>query len=143
MENYNLIIPVQVRYGDLDPQWHVNNARFLTFIEQARFTYLRRLDLWDGVDFFKIGLIVADIHMSYLAPIKLGQNIQVGIRTSKIGNKSLIFEYQIEDADTGAVLGKAETVMVSYDYNADASMRIPDDWRRKIAAFEHIPSGID
>jgi acyl-CoA thioester hydrolase len=62
MNSYRFEYPITVRYGDLDPQWHVNNARFLTFAEQARFAYLMRLGLFDGKSFWDLPLIVGDIH---------------------------------------------------------------------------------
>jgi acyl-CoA thioester hydrolase len=138
MENFRLYVPILVRYGDLDPQWHVNNAKFLTFLEQSRVAYLQHLQLWDGRDFFQIGLIVADIHIAYLLPIELGQALRVGIRVAHLGNKSMRFEYQIEGAQGSPVFARAETVMVSYDYVAQSSRTIPEDWRAKIAAFEGI-----
>ncbi len=138
MSDFRFYIPIQVRYADLDPQWHVNNARTLVFVEQGRFTYLRHLNLWDGVDFFKLGLIVADVHIAYLEPITWEQNIRVGVRVSRIGTKSLTFEYLVEDATTGKALATAETVMVAFDYHRHTSIPVPEDWRQKIKAFEGL-----
>lgn len=138
MENFRLYVPILIRYGDLDPQWHVNNAKFLTFLEQSRTAYLQHLGLWDGRDFFQIGLIVADLHIAYLLPITLGQSVRVGVRVVQLGNKSLRFEYQIEGEEGSPVFARAETVMVSYDYVAQSSRVIPDSWRTEIAAFEGI-----
>ena len=39
---------IEVRYGDLDPQGHVNNACYLTYMEQARIGYIQHLGLWAG-----------------------------------------------------------------------------------------------
>ena len=117
MNKFNFILPIQVRYGDLDAQWHVNNTKFLNYVEQGRFAYIMNLGLFDGKSFLDLGLIVADVHMSYQAPIELGQNIQVAVRVAHIGNKSLRFEYEIQDLDTGKPLATAETVMVSFDYH--------------------------
>jgi acyl-CoA thioester hydrolase len=128
-----------VRYGDLDPQWHVNNAHFITFIEQARFAYLLEVGLFDGVSFVDLGLIVADVHIAYLAPIVLGQNIRVGVRVARIGHKSLTFEYQIEDGATNQPLATAETVMVAYDYHTHTSQPVSDGWREKIEQYESKP----
>lgn len=138
MAEFKFYIPVQVRYSDIDPQWHVNNSRFLSYIEQARFAYLLELGLWNGQSYLDLGIIVADIHMAYVAPIELRQKVRVGMRTAHIGNKSLRFEYLIEDSDTGAVLGRAETVMVAYDYHTKTSMPVPDAWRKKITEFEGL-----
>lgn len=138
MSQFNFYLPIQIRYADLDTQWHVNNARTLVFIEQGRFSYLRHLNLWDGIDFFSLGLIVADVHISYQAPIFMEQAIRVGVRVSKMGNKSLTFEYRVEDETTGQSLATAETIMVAFDYHAHASIPVPQDWRQKISAFEGL-----
>jgi len=136
MTLFHFHLPLQIRYGDLDPQWHVNNAHTVMLIEQGRLAYLVKLGLFDGKDFFNLGLIVADVHVSYLAPILLEQNVQIGVRVARLGNKSLTFEYLIEERDTGQALARAETVMVSYDYRGHQSRVLPADWRAKIAAFE-------
>ncbi len=138
MKNFNFYYPIQVRYGDLDPQWHVNNSRFLTFIESARLAYIQKLGLWDGKSFMELGLIVADVHLTYLEPVQLGQNIRVGVKATRIGNKSLDFEYQIEDADSGKVLFTAKTIMVAYSYHTLSTIRVSDEWRKAIAEFEEM-----
>jgi acyl-CoA thioester hydrolase len=135
MAPFNFYLPIQVRYGDLDPQWHVNNARTVTYIEQGRFAYLRALDLWDGKSFLDLPMIVADVHVSYLAPICFDMELRVGVRISRIGNKSMVFEYQIEDA-SGLVTTRAETVMVYYDYRTHSSAPVPVEWHKKISEFE-------
>lgn len=142
MTDFRFYYPISVRYGDLDPQWHVNNARFITFIEQARIAYIMERGLFSGESFFDLGLIVADVHMAYRAPIKITQQVQVGVRVSKLGNKSMLFEYAVEDADTGQVFATAETVMVYFNYHLDRSEPVPDEWRQQIAEFEGIPTGI-
>lgn len=134
---HTIFIPI--RYGDLDAQGHVNNARFLTFVENARIFYLKDLGLWDGEDFLNLGLIVADAHIAYRAPILFGQTVKVESRVTHMGNKSLRFAYRLEEAQTGQLFADAETVMVAYDYHTLQSIPIPDDWRAIIAEFEEIP----
>jgi acyl-CoA thioester hydrolase len=138
MPAFRYYCPIQVRYGDLDPQWHVNNARTVTFLEQARFSYLIQLGLFDGVSFFDVGVIVADVHVTYLAPIRLTYKVRVGVRVARIGNKSLTFEYQVEDENSATILATAETVMVAYNYHTQNSIPVPPDWREKITAFEGL-----
>jgi acyl-CoA thioester hydrolase len=134
-------LPIQLRYSDLDPQWHVNNVRTLSLLEHARFSYLMELGLFDGKSFFDLGLIVADVHLSYLAPIELEQKIHVGVQVAKIGTKSLVFEYEVVEDGGGAVLVKAETVMVAYDYHTHQSIPVPANWREQIGKFEGIDFG--
>jgi acyl-CoA thioester hydrolase len=69
MTDYHFFHPVEVRYGDLDPQGHLNNAKHLTYFEQARVHYLVELGLF-GRDqsFMEIGIILADIHITFQRP---------------------------------------------------------------------------
>ncbi len=136
MAEFRFFCPIQVRYGDLDAQWHVNNARFNSYIEQGRFEYMLHLGLFDGVDFNSLGLIVADVHIAYLAPIEINHKVRVGVRTARIGNKSLTFEYIVQDVEDGALFARAETVMVAYDYMSHQSIPVSPEWRSIIGAFE-------
>ena len=101
MADFPFYYTIPVRYGDLDAQWHVNNAKFLTYLEQARLAYLMELGLFDGRSFLDLGLIVADIHIAYRRPLKLGQVARVGVRVERMGNKSLTLANEIQIGDTG------------------------------------------
>jgi acyl-CoA thioester hydrolase len=55
---------MEVRYGDLDPQGHLNNVKYLTYFEPARLHYFTKLGLITGDQSFTgIGVIIADIHV--------------------------------------------------------------------------------
>ncbi|MGB8253221.1 MAG: thioesterase family protein [Anaerolineaceae bacterium] len=138
MEQYNFYQPIQIRYNDIDAQGHVNNAKYVTYIEFARFGYITKAGLWDGESFMDLGFIVADVHVSYLAPIKLGQEIKVGVKVSRIGNKSLTFIYQVEDSKSGLIMATADTVMVSFDYKTHTTTAVSKKWRELISNFEGV-----
>ncbi len=104
---YRFYHPIEVRYGDLDPQGHVNNAKHLTYFEQARIAYAIHLGLFTkDQSFMEMGMILADVHITYLEPIYFGQNIKVGVHIARLGNKSMTWEQNIMDADTGRELAK-------------------------------------
>jgi acyl-CoA thioester hydrolase len=86
----------------------------------------------------EIGVIIADIHLTYREPIYFGQNIKVGVRVAKLGNKSMIWEHNIVDADTEKELARGELIIVTYDYKAGKTIPIPHDWREKIVEFEGL-----
>lgn len=136
MTDFKYFYPIQIKYSDLDPQWHVNNARYLSFVESARLAYIQNLGLWDGRSFLELGLIVADARITYIEPILLEQSIKVGVRVSRIGNKSLDFEYRLEDTETGKLMATATTIMVAYSYHSYSTIRVTDEWRQAIGLFE-------
>lgn len=139
MDQFRFYQPIDVRYGDLDPQGHVNNARYVTYLEHARVEYIRHLGLWDGSSYLDLGFIIARIELDFQAPILITDPVQVGVRISRLGGKSLDMIYRMENADTGDVYGRGKTVLVGYDYRTGESMELLDVWREKIAAFEDIP----
>jgi acyl-CoA thioester hydrolase len=139
MTEYKFSIPINIRYSDLDAQWHVNHTRFLSFMEQARFEYLMLLGLFEGKSFLDLRVIVADVHVSYLAPIQIGQNVQVKTRTEKIGTKSILFSYVLDDDINGMIFAKGEVVSVAYDFRKQKSITVPKEWRKKISDFEGTP----
>ena len=128
--------PIIVRYADLDPQQHVNNAAYLTYLESARMGYYSESGLWNGQSVREIGMVVASLRIDYLKSILFGKKVRVGLMVSHIGNKSIRFQHQIEDAENGDVFARGEFVMVAYDSVNERSIRVPDDWRKKIAQFE-------
>jgi len=139
MTHFNFHHPVEVRYGDLDPQGHVNNAKHLTYFEQARIAYMIELGLFTkDQSFMEIGVILADVHITYLAPIYFGEQIKVGVHIAKLGTKSMTWNQNIVDAKTGKELAKGEVVMVTYDYKEEKTINIPHEWREKIKHFEGL-----
>ncbi|HLE16020.1 MAG TPA: thioesterase family protein [Anaerolineales bacterium] len=138
MPSFRYYHPIEVRYGDLDPQGHVNNARYLTYMEQARISYIQQLGLWQGDSFLDVGVILADAQVIFKESIQYGQPLRVGVRVSRLGVKSLTMEYQIEDAGDGRALATGATVLVAYDYRRGRSLPLPDDWRRILTEYEML-----
>jgi acyl-CoA thioester hydrolase len=138
MPEFRFYYPIDVRYGDLDPQGHLNNAKYLTYIEQARIHYIKHLGLWDGGTFFNIGIILADVHLIFRSPIHFGQPVRVGVRVSRLGNKSLNMEYRLEDASDGQELARGSTVSVAYNYHERKTIPLPESWRKAITTFESL-----
>ena len=133
--------PIEVRYGDLDPQGHVNNAKHLTYFEQARIAYMVELGLFTkDQSFMEIGVILADVHITYLAPIYYGEHIKVGVRVVKLGTKSMAWKQNIMDVKTSKELAKGEVILVTYDYEEGKTINIPHEWREIIKQFEGLKS---
>lgn len=127
--------PIKVRYADLDAQRHVNNARYFTFMEQARLEYCLAVGLWaDSQDFMGVGQIVAEAACTFKRSIRLGETVDVAVRIARLGRKSLEMEYRL--TVDGELAATGRSVQVAYDYGAQRSIPIPDVWREKISAYE-------
>ena len=137
MTEFRFYHPIEVRYSDLDPQGHVNNAKFLTYFEQARAEYMIRLGLFaKGQSFLELGVIVADAHIQYRSPVLWGMDVRVGARISRIGGRSMTMEYRMIDQADGKELATGSTALVTFDYHTHKTMPVPEAWREKIKQFE-------
>lgn len=136
MAEFKFRHPIQVSYVDIDAQRHVNNTRYSTYIESARLAYLQYLKLWDGKSFLDLGMIVADVHIAYRRPLFFGQKIIVATRISRLGNKSIQFDYQLQETESAEICAVAETINVAYDFHTEQSIAVPEEWRIVISAYE-------
>jgi acyl-CoA thioester hydrolase len=127
---------IEVRYGDLDPQGHVNNAKFLTYMEQGRVFYFKQLKLWEGGTFLNFGIILADVQITFRKAIQFGDPVRVGVRISRLGNKSMTSEYRLEDGRDASEFASGSSVLVAFDYHNKRSIPIPEEWRRAIQQYE-------
>jgi acyl-CoA thioester hydrolase len=136
MEKFSYTHPITVRYGDLDPQGHVNNAVYLTYIESARLGYYEATGIWQSDSGLLTGMVVAHNDIDYVASITLGMAIRVGIRLVRIGYKSLTLAFQMESLPEKSVIARGTSVMVAYDSIEKKSISFPPAWREKIHLFE-------
>ena len=90
---------IPLRWSDLDAFNHVNNARYLTFLEQARIEWLESMDgpwLTDAS-----APVVASATIHFRRPIEYPARIFVELFTEKLGNSSVVIGHRIVDADGG------------------------------------------
>lgn len=131
MDGYPFVYRDRVRFRDVDSMGHVNNAVYSTYLESARIAYMREL-VDDPGTVTGMPMILARLEIDFRAPAEYGQEIEVGVRPGRIGNKSFELESQIH-AD-GRLVAEAKAVGVGYDYAAATTIEIPDEWRRKLKA---------
>jgi acyl-CoA thioester hydrolase len=139
MSDYKFTHPIEVRYGDLDPQGHLNNSKYLTYFETARIHYFIQLELFkEKNSFLDIGVILADVHLSFHAPVMFGDDILASVRTTHLGNKSITVKQSLIDRSSGKEVCTGEVVLVSYDYHSGKTIPILTEWREKITQFENL-----
>jgi acyl-CoA thioester hydrolase len=98
--------------------------------------YYQQAGIWQPNSGKNTGMVVARIEIDYLAPIFLGQHLQVRLTVSRIGTKSLTFEFQFEVVPEGVVCARGKSIMVTYDSDKGESIPVPEEWREKINKLE-------
>ena len=119
----------QVRFRDLDPMGHVNNAVFLTYLEQARIAFFERQGLSVALD--DMNMVVARVEIDFRAPVRLGQEVDVAVSATRFGTKSFDLDYEL--TVDGEIAAEAKSVQVAYDYGRREPVPLPDEWREKLS----------
>ncbi len=118
---------IDVRFRDCDPLGHVNNAVYLTYLEQTRFSYWRQV--WGFRDHQSSpdvpGVILARVECDYRRPATYGETLEVRMSVGEVGRSSFRFDYEIVDQQ-GRAVALAKTVLVMYDYATGKPVPIPD-----------------
>lgn len=131
MEEFSYEQDVPVRFQDLDAVGHVNNAVYVTYLEEARIGYMEEVL---GVQAEDSGAVIAHLEVDYRRPVRKDGYVTVALRTPELGTSSIPMEYEIRTGED--VVATAETVMVTTDYDTGETRPIPDSWRERIEAYE-------
>jgi acyl-CoA thioester hydrolase len=114
---------LDVRFRDCDPMGHVNHAVYLTYLEQCRFRFWRHLTGTPPGQ--RAGIIIARAEMDYRSPALPGETLDVGLNVAEIGRSSFTLTYEIDEVASGRRIADARTVLVTYDYEANAVVPVP------------------
>jgi acyl-CoA thioester hydrolase len=130
MSSGDFVHEERVRFRDLDPMGHVNNAVFLTYLEQARVAFFSEMGAATGLE--DMNMIVARVEIDFKAPVRLGQEVEVFVRASRFGTKSFDLDYELRV--DGQLVAVAKSVQVAYDYKRREPVPVPAEWREKLSA---------
>lgn len=128
------IIPIQIRFADVDMAHHVHNGVYLHWFELARMELLRGF-IPKGHDWRKQGLILARNEIDYRAPVHLHDRIEAECRPGRTGGKSFDLHYRIVriDGEARALCAEGRSVMVCFDYTLNRATGIPEEWRKALS----------
>jgi acyl-CoA thioester hydrolase len=133
VDGFRYVYRREVEFRDIDVAGHVNNAVYLTYLENARIGYLRAAL---GDEFlYELSLILARLTIDFRSPARLAEELSVGARIPRLGTKSFDMEHEIRAGD-GRLVAEATSVLVAYDYEAGGPMPIPGEWRDRIETHE-------
>ena len=128
-------IPIQLRFNDFDALGHVNNSVYFSFYDIGKTEYFREVIPEMSTD-LEVGVVIANIQVSFLLPVYPQENVAVQTTVTEIGQKSFKLLQQLVDVDTNEVKCICHTVMVGFDAKTKTTRTISDNWRKAINDFE-------
>ena len=128
---------IHVRWDDLDAFGHVNNASYLTFIQEVRADMTWYSRIAKGLKPMFKEMVVARAEVDYLVPIMEGGfELEVEIWVSKIGTSSFVLQYEMKSK--AGLHAKAVTVQVAVDAKSKRSRPLDDEERALLNEYLEV-----
>lgn len=91
------VAPVLVRWSDIDMYQHINHATMVTILEEARVQFLREAF---EVDIRTIGLLIAEVSVTYKAQLRLTDSpLQVTMWTKRLRTVDFTLGYEVRSVN--------------------------------------------
>ncbi|WP_156757802.1 acyl-CoA thioesterase [Actinokineospora pegani] len=132
------VAQVRPRWSDMDLYGHVNHARTVTLLEEARVEMLFAEAALHGTEDLAKGLIVAKLSVDYKLPLFAhGAALRVEITVREIRAAYFVLDYKIRtgQAESDPVAVIASTTMVPYDFSTQHPRRITEVERDFLATW--------
>jgi len=128
---------LRVRFGETDLQRIVFNANYLLYCDVAWTEYFRELGLtWDAMIASGVDTVLARTTIEFKATAKFDDVLEVYTRISAIGNTSITFDFEIYRQGDDQLICSAKSLYVCVDPTTLVKIRVPDDLRNRVSAFE-------
>ena len=132
--------PIKIRGYHLDLYGHVNNARYLEFLEEARWDFLeQQLDVsrFTGSN---LGLAVVNININYRRGAYVGEEVEVVTSLAKIGNKSAVIHQDVVLKGTTTLVADADVTFVVTDQKAQKAVALEGELREVLEVWQRPAS---
>ncbi|GAB3484987.1 acyl-CoA thioesterase [Marinomonas epiphytica] len=125
-------VQIKVRGFHLDIFQHVNNARYLEFLEEGRWAFFD--DFGMGADLMQQGIAwaIVNININFRSEASFADILEVQTVFSSLGQKSITMSQRIVNADTKALVADAQVTYVCFSKQQKAAIELPEDYRQKI-----------
>tara|TARA_B100000953_G_scaffold132391_1_gene109328 strand:+ start:369 stop:791 length:423 start_codon:yes stop_codon:yes gene_type:complete len=120
LEDFAFTHQINTRWRDLDAFNHVNNATFLSYIEDARTLFFKK---WK-TNFEEKSLIVASVKIDYINQVKHPSTLILGQKVSRLGTKSFDVQTAIFCKESNQLICISTVTSVCYNFILNKSIPV-------------------
>lgn len=126
---------VEVRWGDSDRLGHVNNAKVVEYMQEARIKFFKDVLASRGA------VAVRKMDVEFLRPIKdSSAPIEIEVSVLHVGNSSFTLRHAISDRH-GALCAFGDAVLVGFDVSTDKSRPLDENERKVLDRYRALTPG--
>lgn len=126
---------IKVRGFHIDVFQHVNNARYLEFLEEARWEWLEGEPAAQWMAENQIAFIVVNININYRKPAVLGDLLRIDSQLLKLNGKSGVMKQSITLEPELIQIADAELTFVCIDLHSQKALPIDGELHEKLQEF--------
>ncbi|MGC0932083.1 YbgC/FadM family acyl-CoA thioesterase [Pantoea agglomerans] len=123
---------IKVRGYHLDVYQHVNNARYLEFLEEARWEWLEEVEAFHWLQEQKLAFVVVNININYRRPAVLGDVLTIDSEITQLNGKSGIIAQRVLLAGQETVAADAALTFVCIDLRSQKAVALEGELRERL-----------
>lgn len=123
---------IKVRGYHLDVYQHVNNARYLEFLEEARWEWLEEAEAFHWLLEQKLAFVVVNININYRRPAVLGDVLVIDSEITQLNGKSGIIAQRVLLAGQETVVADAALTFVCIDLRTQKAVALEGKLRERL-----------
>lgn len=130
----------QLRWSDPDLLGHLNHARALSLVEDARMAFLSVSPTMSDQRRDSRGVILARLEVDYLHQVhyRVGDSLPIESWITRMGAKSLTMRQEMRQDDR--VVLRSDAICVAFDYASDVSRPFTPDEREFWSGYRYDES---
>lgn len=125
---------IKVRGFHIDVYQHVNNARYLEFLESARWEWLDNKSGFKWMSANNIAFIVVNININYRKPATLGDVLRIDSSLQQLNGRSGVIEQVI--TREGDIVADATLTFVCIDLRTQKALPLEDELLERLRELE-------
>ena len=131
-------ITVKVRFNEVDMLGVCNNAVYLVYFDEARFSYIKESGLIPEGGWFSDGRLFFMVRneLNYYDFARFDEELNIYTRIEYIKNSSIGFEQLVENAKTKKIIADGKGVLVHVDPKTRKSSPLPEKYKDIVQEYE-------
>ncbi|PHV10693.1 acyl-CoA thioesterase [Chitinimonas sp. BJB300] len=128
---------IKVRGYHLDLYGHVNNARYLEFLEEARWGFTEDHGSFEAFTKASLAFVIVNINIDYRRPAMMGEQLVIETAMQKIGSRSAMIHQAVKLKGTDTLVAEADVTFVVFSQKTGSAVAMENEVR---AIFEALPT---
>jgi len=133
-DDFKWLLSMPTRWRDNDKYGHMNNAVYYSVFENAVMTWLE-VEQGFNVDSESVRCFTAENGCQYHDAVRYPDELECGVRISRLGNSSVRYELGIFKKQSGTVCATGFIVDVFVDAQTEKPVTIPNEFRQAMESL--------